>query len=119
MEPAPRWTTKQLITEAHRAREIFREERLREPLEKWKEIFEQKADEFRELLDTHGVADPRSLTPVKLGEIFQQGLGDVLRYLAAPPISEDDLKVLAEASLAPTVVAKDADAAQRIIDTIL
>jgi hypothetical protein len=54
-----------------------------------------------------------------VAEIFQTGLGDALRYLAAPPISEDDLKVLAEASLAPTVVAKDADAAQRILETIL
>lgn len=119
MRPAPRWTTRQLMTDAGRAREIFREERLREPLEKWKQIFDQKADEFRQLFDAHGVADPASLTPVKLAEIFREGLSDALRYMAAPPISEDDLKVLAEASLAPTVVAKDADSAQRIIDTIL
>lgn len=119
MKPAPHWTAEQLTAETRRAREIFREERLREPLEKWKETFDQKADEFRQLLDMHGVADLAALTPAKVAEIFQTGLGDALRYLAAPPISEDDLRVLAEASLAPTVVAKDADAAQRILETIL
>jgi hypothetical protein len=118
MTPAPRWNTEQLTVDSDRAREIFREGRLREPLEKWKQVFEEKAEEFRQLLDVHGVADPASLTPPRLAGILSQGLGDALRYLAAPPISEDDLKVLAETSLASSVVAKDAEAAQRIVDTI-
>lgn len=39
--------------------------------------------------------------------------------MAGPPISADDLKVLADASLAPGVIAANPDQAQRILDTIL
>ncbi|MGA2165206.1 MAG: XamI family restriction endonuclease [Solirubrobacteraceae bacterium] len=42
-----------------------------------------------------------------------------LRYLAGPPISEDDLKTLAEASLAPSRLRNDPAMAQRVIETIL
>lgn len=41
------------------------------------------------------------------------------RYLAAPPISEDDLKTLAEASLAPTTLARNAEMAHRLRDVVL
>jgi XamI restriction endonuclease len=42
-----------------------------------------------------------------------------LRYLAGPPISEDDLKTLAEASLAPSRLRNDPAMAQRVIETVL
>lgn len=41
------------------------------------------------------------------------------RYLTAPPISEDDLKEVAESSLAPAVLFADADKAKRVRDTVL
>ena len=85
MKPAPRWTTEQLTTEASRAREIFREERLREPLEKWKEIFEQKADEFRELLDIHGAAgftmDAQATKLVRDGIIWTHLAADAVQRM--------------------------------------
>lgn len=42
-----------------------------------------------------------------------------LRYLTAPPISEDDLKVLADASLAPKALRTNPDGAVRVRDTVL
>jgi hypothetical protein len=46
---------------------------------------------------------------------------DVLtvRYLAAPPISADDLKVVSDARLTATALREDPDMARRVIDTIL
>ncbi|MGQ0632469.1 MAG: XamI family restriction endonuclease [Sporichthyaceae bacterium] len=44
---------------------------------------------------------------------------EAVRYLAGPPISSDDLKVVAEASLTASVLAGDAEMSRRVIETIL
>lgn len=49
---------------------------------------------------------------------FQAGLGGAFRYMAGPPISDDDLKVLADTSLAPSKLAEDPARAERILDTV-
>lgn len=41
------------------------------------------------------------------------------RYLTAPPISEDDLKVLADASVTPKALRTDPEGAVRVRDTVL
>lgn len=41
------------------------------------------------------------------------------RYLAAPPVSEDDLKTLAETTLAPGTLRGDAEQAQRVREIVL
>lgn len=41
------------------------------------------------------------------------------RYLAAPPVSEDDLKTLAETTLSAKALRGDAEQAQRVRDTVL
>lgn len=41
------------------------------------------------------------------------------RYLAAPPISEDDLKTLAETTLSASVLKRNPDHAQRVRDIVL
>lgn len=48
--------------------------------------------------------------------------GDVrtaFRYLAAPPVSEDDLKTLAETTLSATALRSDAEQARRVRDIVL
>lgn len=119
MKAPPRWTEAQLTAGAVASRQLFRDERLKEPLARWKTAFDQYEAQFQQLFDKYGIADPTSLSPAQIAEIFREQLGDALRYLAGPPISADDLKVLAEASLAPKVLAVDAAQAQRILDTIL
>src|SRR5207249_3041974 len=41
------------------------------------------------------------------------------RYVSGPPISADDLKNLAEASLSPWAIRNDPEQARRIVETIL
>lgn len=41
------------------------------------------------------------------------------RYLTAPPISQDNLEALADTTIGPRVLSKDADAAKRVRDNIL
>lgn len=116
---APKWTKQQLASEAAAARAIFRQERLEEPLIKWKETFDRYQESYRRLFDDYGGIRPAHITPEQLAGIFGDDLGAELRYLAGPPISADDLRVLAETSLAPRILARDAAAAKRVIDTIL
>lgn len=107
------------MVEADKSRQLFIDERLKEPLERWISTFAKYEMQFQRLFDEYGVANPSSLTPEQLAAVFRDQLGDALRYLAGPPISADDLKVLADASLAPGVIAANPDQAQRILDTIL
>ncbi|WP_339860065.1 XamI family restriction endonuclease [Pseudohongiella acticola] len=119
MKKPPFWTTEELTDCAAVARTAFRNERLNEPLERWKKAFDEYHTQFHRLFDEYDIANPSSLSPEQVAEIFQQELGGALRYLAGPPISADDLKVLAETSLAPGRLASDADQAQRLLDTIM
>ncbi len=115
----PRWDIERLTTEAKASRAIFRKERIEEPLAKWKDAFDHYRSNFARLLNDYGGDNPAAITPERLAAIFGEKLGDELRYLAGPPISADDLKVLAETTLAPGVLKKDGEASKRIIDTIL
>lgn len=59
--------------------------------------------------------DPALIAQMVLGRDQQK----VFRYLTAPPISEDDLKALADSTLAPKVLAADPDLAKRVRDMVL
>lgn len=95
VEP-PRWSREQLSEHAAESAELFRKERLGEPLSHWVREFRLRADEFRKLVQWNGVLYPAQLTPQDVVAIFEAGLGDAFRYLAGPPISADDLKTLAD-----------------------
>ena len=71
----------------------------------WKQTFEQSQNRFIRLFDEYGIAQPGLITPPQVAAIFRNRLSDALRYLAGPPISEDDLKVLAEAEIPSLQVA--------------
>ena len=114
----PKWDSAVLAAESKAATKHFRKERLLEPLEKWKRAVEQNQALFRQLFRVYGLHDPGRLTPEQVAEIFRFNLGDALRYLVGPPISKDDLKVLAESSLAPSVLAKRQDEARRVLEII-
>jgi len=99
MKKPPEWTVAELDAEVKLANANFRLERLREPLENWKVTFDAYHEKFEKLFDVYGIVDPSTLSPGRLVEILRDGLGEVLRYIAGPPVSEDDLVVLSDATL--------------------
>lgn len=94
MQVPPHWTDEQLEGDRLDAIHLFREERIREPLEDYIGQFDHFAgatDRF--LTETHEL--------LSLADRAGRLLGDtdslfIFRYLAGPPISEDDLKALAD-----------------------
>ncbi len=101
------------------ATSIFRTERIGEPKQKYDAFFDKFETIFGELIDDlpKVFADP---IDVKLLSRLVKGKDrkKAFRYLGAPPISEDDLKTLAEASYGPLVFRRDPAAATRVRDLI-
>jgi hypothetical protein len=103
----PRWTAKQLATEAKTSAAAFRTERLA-PTEAWKQHFTQSRERFGALFAQLGELAPDKISDSSLAAAYKGNLGEALRYLSGPPISDDDLKVLADVpTLAPGVLGND------------
>lgn len=114
----PRWGRERLALDRDRAIEAFREERMKEPLEKYLEAFEVYRDTFDELLEA--TVDLRELSARSMEVLTDDKLCEAVRYLPAPPISLDDLKVVAQVgSLSPSALRADSNSAFRIVETIL
>jgi hypothetical protein len=114
----PIWSDEQLETDRQAAIATFRRERLEEPLEQYLENFNDYKADVDELLEA--TVDLTRMSPPDPVILENKRLILALRYLAGPPISEDDLKVLAEeASLAPGKLKADPEMAQRVVGTIL
>jgi XamI restriction endonuclease len=98
--PPPRWTLDELQASLKAAKKLFQRERLEEPLEAYLEAFETIQDTVENLME--GTVD-LSLLEVQLIDLLKiPSMLDAIRYLAGPPISNDDLKVLVDAtSLSP------------------
>jgi hypothetical protein len=103
----PRWTEKQLAADADTSAAAFRKERLT-PTKAWKEHFTRSNERFTALLNELGELQPNKISDAALASAYKLNLGEALRYLSGPPISDDDLKVLADVpSLAPGVLIRD------------
>lgn len=111
------WTEEQLEEQRLAAIEIFRRRRMEEPLEQYIANFDEYQGVIEELLEsTLDLSDIDSrlvdvLTAPKLLEAF--------RYLAGPPISDDDLKVVAEAVLSRQRILRDPEMVGRIKQVVL
>lgn len=90
---------------------------MQEPLEQYLEQF----DEVRDAVDTviEGTVDLKELHDQAQDLLKNPDHLVVIRYLASPAISEDDLKVLADAKFSRTQIDADAAMVKRVIDTIL
>lgn len=114
----PRWTNVELDAARATAIETFRAERLQEPLEAYLEAFDEYRSAVEDLLEA--TVDLTQLSNAALQVLTDPALLEAVRYLAGPPISADDLKVLADVeSLAPGRLRSDPQMAQRVIDTVL
>ena len=113
----PQWSEEALERDRLRAIEIFREERLTEPVERYLELFDEYSANVELLMRESD--DLRLLREVAQSVLTDSDLLEAVRYLAGPPVSEDDLKVLAETQLAASRLRKDEAAARRVIETVL
>ena len=113
----PRWNEDELDEQIARSLKAFREERVTEPVEQYRHVFDEFAARVRTLLAvTDNLSTLQDASPELLAN---EDTLDTLRYLAGPPISADDLKTLSDASLAPSRLRDDPVAAKRILDTVL
>ena len=96
--------------------EIFRQERMHEPLEDYLEAFEEYQGVVENLLETS--IDLLQLDNNAISVLTDPNLLKAFRYLAGPPVSADDLKVLAEAVLSPKRLRSDPAMAKRVVDIV-
>src|SRR5438477_13172222 len=102
------WTSEQLEADLSRAKDLFRHERLEEPLEAYIEAFEEVQDTIENLLE--GTVDLSLLEDQALELLEDSAMLEGFRYLAGPPISLDDLKTLVDTdSLAPAYLVQHPD----------
>lgn len=115
--PPPRWTSEDLEVARLASITKFREERMHEPLEAYLETFDRYRGAVEDLLEA--TVDLTQIGEARVEVLTDPALLEALRYLAGPPISEDDLKTVAEASLAPSRLREDSEMARRVIETVL
>ncbi|MBI1874741.1 MAG: XamI family restriction endonuclease [Acidobacteria bacterium] len=115
--PPTRWTQEELEAQLRHAIEDFRRERMEEPLEAYLEAFEERQDAFENLLET--TVDLRELSKHALDILLDPQMQEAFRYLAGPPISLDDLKIVADIqSLSAKELRAKPEDAQRLIETV-
>lgn len=119
MVAAPRWSADQLDAERNHSIEVFRRERLQEPVELYSSAFDQFQGIVEDLLEA--TVDLRKLDEKTLAELLSDKTKlDAFRYLSGPPISVDDLKTLAEApSLSPGKLKRDPTLVDRLRQTVI
>ncbi len=111
------WTSAQLESDRLEAIKRFRNERLEEPLGDYLEAFDSYKGFVEEFLEI--TVDLSQLEAVAVEVLTGPQLLKVFRYLAGPPISEDDLKNLSEVkSLSPSRLRENAGDIQRMIDVV-
>lgn len=113
----PRWSEDAFESDAALAVQAFRDVRMHEPLEQYLEVFDEYRDAIENLIE--GTVDLSQLTDQAVEHLTDPNLLTAVRYLASPAISEDDLKVLADAVLSPTRLRSDTEMARRVVETVL
>lgn len=116
---ARKWSDAKIRKDAAKAKDLFRKRRFDEPKERYLDAFKQleKAnktviDQLARILDDP--VDPKLIASL----VRDEHLLTALRYLGAPPISEDDLKTLIDNTLSPTQIAADPEHAKGVRDVI-
>jgi len=119
MTSAPtQWTSAQLAEDAVVSAAQFRYERL-SATDSWERHYAQAREKFDLLFKKLSDLNAGAITDSNLADAYGLGLGEALRYLAGPPISDDDLQILSDVdSIAPSVLQKDPDALRKVFGVI-
>jgi XamI restriction endonuclease len=113
----PTWSADELKQESARSIEVFRRRRIEEPLEDYLEAFDEYQGIVEELLES--TVDLSKLDDQLISVVTDPNLLEALRYMVGPPISEDDLKTVAEAVLTPSRLRADHAMAKKIAQVVL
>jgi hypothetical protein len=113
----PRWSDDQFELDRSQAVATFRELRVQEPLEQYLDAFDGYRTAVENLIES--TVDLSRLSDQAVDVLADPDLLVAVRYLASPAISEDDLKVLADAALSPSRLRSDQIMARRVIETVL
>lgn len=116
--PPPKWTDEEFESDRQVAIEAFRDARAAELLDVYSDAYEEARQAVAELLEqTVDLTMVNSNASAVASSVPMLG---AFRYTASPPISEDDLKVLANVvSLAPGPLAQRPDDCLDIVETVL
>lgn len=91
---------------------------MREPLEQYLDAFDEYRGTVEDLLEA--TVDLSQLADLAVDVVSDPAFQEALRYLAGPPISQADLKTLADVeSLAASRIRADPEIARRIVETVL
>ncbi len=88
----PRWTPEEFAQGVERGIELFRDQRLSEAREDYSSHFNEAQSAVEDLLEL--TTDLAALEEVGGQAIIDGGYLAALRYVAAPPVSDDDLETL-------------------------
>lgn len=117
VEP-PRWADEQLVNDLQKATDLFRKERLEEPLEEYLVAFDDYLGHVEELFET--TIDLTQLSDRALDVLTDPKLFEAFRYLAGPFISKDDLKTVADvSSLTAAKLRANPPMIQRIVEVVI
>lgn len=113
----PIWTETELAADAEVSADLFRKERLGATV--WPNHYKDARAKFDLLFQKLGDLNPGAITDATLADAYRSKLGEALRYLSGPPVSDDDLKVIADVeSLSPGVLSKDIHALRKVYGVI-
>lgn len=119
MTPSPaRWSLEELTQDAALASSHFRAERLAVS-DAWSTHYKGARAKFELLFQKLNDLKPDAVNNGSLADAYGSGLSEALRYLAGPPISDDDLQVIANVkSIAPGILKNNPEELRKVFDVI-
>ncbi|HYK03192.1 MAG TPA: XamI family restriction endonuclease [Thermoanaerobaculia bacterium] len=112
----PRWTAEEFEADRQTSIKEFRDRRITEPLEDYLERFEAAQDVFETLVEQ--TVDLTQIYAQAFDILTDPKLVDAFRYLASPPISLDDLRLVADGTLSRKQLKADPEMAKRFVDSV-
>lgn len=118
MLEAPRWTKEEICKNIAIAIDRFRSSRVEEPLEEYLGFF----DEYQGVIETllEQTVDLSQIRMMAEPIFHDSKLQEAVRYLMGPPVSEDDLKILANtSSLTASRLKADPELVKKAVQVII
>ena len=119
MTPSPaRWSLDELGNDSALSSSYFRNERLAVS-DAWSTHYKGARAKFELLFQKLNNLNPDAVNDGNLADAYGSGLSETLRYLAGPPISDDDLQVIANVkSITPGILKNNPEELRKVFDVI-